>query len=195
MADPFTAVAVTLTVGKSLMEYQAGKDAKDAYYSQAQHKELEGRREAVKAKEEGIEALKAMRKALANVSATSFAGGLEPDISGGTIENIGTQNILDPGFSDFFTAKSNESLAISMSLAQAEDLRFAGRQAKQQGVMSAMSTIAGGMASYRNIGGPTPDTSPTSSSYNSAPRARSSEYYHSNPKYYYRYDNTRRGVG
>ena len=194
MADPFTAVALTLTAGKAVMEYQAGKDRKDAYYSQAQHKELEGRREAVKAKEDGIEVLRQMRRALANISATAFAGGLAPNITGGTIENIGTQNVLNPGFSDFFTAQSNSRLALSMSRTQAEELRFAGRQAKQQGVMNAMATIAGGMATASSIGGP-PDTTPTSSSYNSAPSARGSRYYHSNPYYARRYDNTRQGVG
>lgn len=137
-----------------------------------------------------------MRRALANIGATAFAGGLEPNLTGGTIENIGTQNVLNPAFSDFFTAQSNSRLALSMSKAQAEELRFAGRQAKYQGVMSAIGTIAGGMATASSIGGP-PDTTSTAtnSSYNSAPSARGSGYYHSNPYYYRRYDNTRQGVG
>ena len=147
------AVASLVLAGVSAFaQVKAGQEQKKAFYSQARFKELEGRIEAVKAKEQGIRALENTRRALASVNASARAGGLEPTI--GTPVDIGTFNIIKPGTTDFFTAKDNASLALSSAKAQAEDLRFAGRQAKKQGYISALGTIAVAGMNYASLGGP-----------------------------------------
>lgn len=147
------AVASLVLAGVSAFaQIKAGQAQKKAYYSQARFKELEGRIEAVKAKEQGIKALEDTRRALASVNATAFAGGLEPTI--GTPNTFAINNVIKPGTQDFFTARDNAFLAISSSQAQAEDLRFAGRQAKQQGYISAIGTLASAGMTYASLGGP-----------------------------------------
>ena len=159
-ASTATLISTGISVATAFAQIKQGERSKKAYYAQAQYKELEGRIEAVKAKEQGIKALEATRRALASVNATAFAGGLEPTI--GTPVDIGTFNVIKPGTSDFFTARDNASLALSSAKAQAEDLRFAGREAKKQGYLSALGTIGTSFANMASIGGP-PGTTKTAS--------------------------------
>ena len=145
-------IALVLAGASALMQYQAGKEAKLAYESRAKFTELEGRVEGVKAKEQGNEALRNARRALASVTATARAGGLEPNI--GTPVDFGTFNILKPAFQDFATAKDNALFIKMQTKAQAEDFRRAGREAKAQGVANALGTLSAGIMQYQSIGGP-----------------------------------------
>ena len=145
------AVASLVLAGVSAYaQIKQGEATKKAMYNQAEHKKLEGRVEAVKAKEQGIQVLKATNRALASVGAIAYAGGLEPTL--GTPQDIGTFGILNPGLNDFITSKDNEFLAISTANAQAEDLRFAGRQAKKQGYIGAFTTMASAGMNYASLG-------------------------------------------
>tara|TARA_R110001592_G_scaffold243018_2_gene503707 strand:- start:240 stop:785 length:546 start_codon:yes stop_codon:yes gene_type:complete len=169
------AVAGLVLAGVSAYaQIKQGEATKKAMYNQAEHKRLEGRVESVKAKQQGIQVLKATNQALASVNAIAYSGGLEPNI--GTPQDIGTFGILNPGMNDFLTSKDNEFLAISSANAQAEDLRFAGRQAKKQGYIGALTTMGSAMMSYNSVGsapsGGTGTTSYTGSTYapNTTPR-------------------------
>lgn len=155
-------VALLLAGTSALMQYQAGKEAKLAYESKAKFTELEGRVEGVKAKEQGNKALNDARRALASVTATARAGGLEPFI--GTPVNFGQFNILKPAFQDFATAKDNQLFIKMQTKAQAEDFRRAGREAKAQGVANALGTLSAGIMEYQSIGGPPADTTSTNTS-------------------------------
>ena len=145
-------IALALASGSALMQYQAGKEAKKGYESQAKFKALEGRVEGVKAKEQGTEALRNARKLLANITATARSGGLEPNI--GTPVDFGIFNVINPAFRDFQTAKDNQLFIKMQTNAQVEDLLRAGREAKAQGVANALGTLGRGFASYSSIGGP-----------------------------------------
>ena len=170
------AVAGLVLAGVSAYaQIKQGEATKKAMYNQAEHKRLEGRVESVKAKQQGIQVLKNTNQALASVNAIAYSGGLEPNI--GTPQDIGTFGILNPGMNDFLTSKDNEFLAISSANAQAEDLRFAGRQAKKQGYIGALTTMGSAMVSYNSIGsapaggtGTTPisNSSPGSPGYQTA---------------------------
>jgi len=145
------AVASLVLAGVSAYaQIKQGEATKKAMYNQAEHKKLEGRVEAVKAKEQGIQVLKATNKALASVGAIAYAGGLEPSL--GTPQDIGTYSVLNPGLNDFITSKDNEFLAISTANAQAEDLRFAGRQAKKKAYIGAFTTMANAGLNYASLG-------------------------------------------
>lgn len=152
-------VALALAGSSALMQYQAGKEAKLGYDQKAKFKELEGRVEGVKAKEQGNKALNDARRALAKVTASARSGGLEPNI--GTPVNFGQFNILKPAFQDFATARDNQLFIKMQTKVQAEDLRRAGREAKAQGVANALGTLSAGIMNYQSIGGPPADTTST----------------------------------
>ena len=65
----FAVASLVLSGVSAMAQLKAGSDTKKAYYAQAEHKKLEGRVEAVKAKEQGIQVLKNTNKALASVGA------------------------------------------------------------------------------------------------------------------------------
>lgn len=162
------AVASLVLAGVSAYaQIKQGEDTKKGYYSQAEHKKLEGRVEATKAKEQGIQVLKNTNKALASVGAIAYAGGLEPTL--GTPQDVATYGVLNPGLNDFITSKDNEFLAMSTANAQAEDLRFAGRQAKKAGYIGAFTTMASAGFNYASLGsapaGTTGTTSYTGTTY------------------------------
>ena len=154
-------IALALAVTSALTQYQAGREAKKGFESRAKFKALEGRVEGVKAKEQGIQALKNTQQLLASVSASAYSGGLEPNISGGSIENFITKNILQPGYGDFATARDNQIFIRMQTNAQVEDLLRAGREAKAQGVANALGTLGQGIANYAGVGGPPADTTTT----------------------------------
>tara|TARA_R110000822_G_scaffold41524_4_gene113006 strand:- start:72 stop:611 length:540 start_codon:yes stop_codon:yes gene_type:complete len=170
------AVAGLVLAGVSAYaQIKQGEATKKAMYNKAKHTTLAGRVEATKAKEQGVQVLKATYKALSTVNAVASAGGLEPTL--GTPQDIGTFGILNPGLNDFITSKDNEFLAISSANAQAQDERFAGRQAKKAGYIGALTTMGSAMVSYNSIGsapaggtGTTPisNSSPGSPGYQSA---------------------------
>lgn len=169
------AVASLVLAGVSAYaQIKQGEATKKAMYNQAEHKRLEGRVEATKAKEQGIQVLKNTNKALASVGAIAYAGGLEPTI--GTPQDVGTFGILNPGLNDFITSKDNEFLAISTANAQAEDLRFAGRQAKRAGYIGALSTMGSAMMSYNSLGSAPAGTTPISNSSPGSPGYQTARY-------------------
>ena len=76
-ASTATLISTGIAVATAYSQIKQGEATKKAYYSQAEYKRLEGRIEAVKAKEQGIKALENTRKALASVNASARAGGLD----------------------------------------------------------------------------------------------------------------------
>tara|TARA_R100000329_G_C7616959_1_gene219102 strand:- start:1960 stop:2514 length:555 start_codon:yes stop_codon:yes gene_type:complete len=155
-------LALVFAGASALMQYQAGKEAKKGYESQAKFKALEGRVEGVKAKEQGTEALRNARKLLANITATARSGGLEPNI--GTPVDFGIFNIINPAFRDFQTAKDNQLFIKMQTNAQVEDLLRAGREAKAQGVANALGTLGSGFANYQATRTPNTSTTTTNTS-------------------------------
>ena len=98
-ASASTLIGTGLAVASAYASIKQGNLRKKGFDASARYKELEGRIEAVKAKEQGIKALKATQIAMANVNATSYAGGLEPNLSG-SVNTFINNNILNPGFYD-----------------------------------------------------------------------------------------------
>ena len=86
-ASASTLIGTGLAVASAYTSIKQGNLRKKGLDASARFKELEGRIEAVKAKEQGIKALENTRKVLATINATARAGGLEPNI--GTPVDIG----------------------------------------------------------------------------------------------------------
>jgi len=145
-------VSMALSAFSAVMKVKEGMDTKKAYKTQAAYAELEGRVEAVKAKEQGTEQLKNTIRALASVSATAYAGGLEPTI--GTPQDIGTFNVLNPGINDFITSKDNEAIALSSAAGKAADLKAAGNKAMTGALISAGTSLASTGLQLSSIGQP-----------------------------------------
>lgn len=135
MANPFVVLAVVSSVGKAYATYQAGMAQKAYYDSQADVAKLQYKSKEIEAKEAGVEALKATNKALSTIIAKAAAGGMLPNEGSALLAQ--TLSIKE-GAEDFQVSKLNEEIIQNLGLIEFQNLKMAGKFAKQAGIMGAI---------------------------------------------------------
>jgi hypothetical protein len=110
--------------------------AQKAYYdSQAVMSQLQYKSKEIEAKEAGVEALKATNKALSTIIAKAAAGGMLPNEGSALLAQ--TLSIKE-GAEDFQVSKLNEEIIQNLGLIEFQNLKMAGKFAKQAGIMGAI---------------------------------------------------------
>ena len=135
MANPFVILAVASSFGKAYATYQAGMAQKAYYDSQAAMSKLQYKSTEIEAKEAGVEALKETNKALSTIIAKAAAGGMLPNEGSALLAQ--TMSIKE-GAEDFQISKLNEEIIQNLGLIEFQNLKMAGKYAKQAGIMGAI---------------------------------------------------------
>ena len=135
MANPFAVLAVISAVGKAYTTYQAGMAQKAYYDSQADVAKLQYKSKEIEAKEAGVEVLKQTNEALATIIAKAAAGGMLPNEGSALLAQ--TLSIKE-GAEDFQVSKLNEEIIQNLGLIEFQNLKMAGKFAKQAGIMGAI---------------------------------------------------------
>ena len=135
MANPFVILAVASSFGKAYATYQAGMAQKAYYDSQAAISRLQYKSKEIEAKEAGVEALKETNKAISTIIAKSAAGGMLPNEGSALLAQ--TMSIKE-GAEDFQVSKLNEEIIQNLGLIEFQNLKMAGKFAKQAGIMGAI---------------------------------------------------------
>ena len=135
MANPFVILAVASSFGKAYATYQAGMAQKAYYDSQAAMSKLQYKSKEIEAKEAGVEALKETNKALSAIIAKAAAGGMLPNEGSALLAQ--TMSIKE-GAEDFQVSKLNEEIIQNLGLIEFQNLKMAGKYAKQAGIMGAI---------------------------------------------------------
>ena len=135
MANPFVVLAVASAFGKAYATYQAGMAQKAYYDSQAVVSQLQYKSKEIEAKEAGVEVLKATNKALSSIIAKAAAGGMLPNEGSALLAQ--TLSIKE-GAEDFQVSKLNEEIIQNLGLIEFQNLKMAGKFAKQAGIMGAI---------------------------------------------------------
>ena len=135
MANPFVVLAVASSFGKAYATYQAGMAQKAYYDSQAVMSQLQYKSKEIEAKEAGVEVLKATNKALSTIIAKAAAGGMLPNEGSALLAQ--TLSIKE-GAEDFQVSKLNEEIIQNLGLIEFQNLKMAGKFAKQAGIMGAI---------------------------------------------------------
>ena len=135
MANPFVILAVASSFGKAYATYQAGMAQKAYYDSQAAVSRLQYKSKEIEAKEAGVEALKETNKALSTIIAKAAAGGMLPNEGSALLAQ--TMSIKE-GAEDFQVSKLNEEIIQNLGLIEFQNLKMAGKYAKQAGIMGAI---------------------------------------------------------
>ena len=135
MANPFVILAVASSFGKAYATYQAGMAQKAYYDSQAAMSRLQYKSKEIEAKEAGVEALKETNKALSTIIAKAAAGGMLPNEGSALLAQ--TMSIKE-GAEDFQISKLNEEIIQNLGLIEFQNLKMAGKYAKQAGIMGAI---------------------------------------------------------
>ena len=133
--NPWAIVAVVSSIGKAYATYQAGMAQKAYYDSQADMSQLQYKSKEIEAKEAGVEALKATNKALSTIIAKAAAGGMLPNEGSALLAQ--TLSIKE-GAEDFQVSKLNEEIIQNLGLIEFQNLKMAGKFAKQAGIMGAI---------------------------------------------------------
>ena len=128
-------LAVVSSVGKAYATYQAGMAQKAYYDSQAAMSRLQYKSKEIEAKEAGVEALKETNKALSTIIAKAAAGGMLPNEGSALLAQ--TMSIKE-GAEDFQVSKLNEEIIQNLGLIEFQNLKMAGKFAKQAGIMGAI---------------------------------------------------------
>ena len=156
MANPFVILAVVSSVGKAYATYQAGMAQKAYYDSQAAMSRLQYKSKEIEAKEAGVEALKETNKALSTIIAKAAAGGMLPNEGSALLAQ--TMSIKE-GAEDFQVSKLNEEIIQNLGIIEFQNLKMAGKFAKQAGIMGAIFGLGTDIATI-GIKTGTPNSTP-----------------------------------
>jgi hypothetical protein len=147
MAGPHLAVlAIASSALSAYAGIQAAKAQKAQYDAQANLVEKQGRMQALQYKQQGVQVLKEMNKALAATTARAGAGNLDPFSSGDT-PDIVMGYTMRAGVNDFTIARDQASITEKYSKYQAASYRVAGQSAVKTAKISAIAQIGMGVAS------------------------------------------------
>lgn len=133
-------LAVASSAVSAYAGIQAAKAQKAQYDAQAALTEKKGRQEALAYKQKGVEVLKNMNKALAATTARAGAGNLDP-FSSGDSPDIVMGYTMRAGTNDFTITRDNASLTEKYAKYQAENYRFAGREAVRTAKVAAVAQV------------------------------------------------------
>ena len=118
----------------------AGKAEKEFYNAQARNRRLQGRVEAVEAKEKGNEILRRTKAALASNIAGGYASSVIPTI--GSVQTVSRQQVLRPASQDFGITEMDALLAVEQANREAGYLEYRGQMAASQARAQALGNLA-----------------------------------------------------
>ena len=118
----------------------AGKSEQEFYNAQARNRRLQGRVEAVEAKEKGNEILRRTKAALASNLAGGYASAVIPTV--GSVQTVSRQQVLRPASLDFGITGMNALLAVEQANREAGYLEYRGRMAASQARTQALGNLA-----------------------------------------------------
>ena len=133
-------LAVASSAVSAYAGIQAAKAQKAQYDAQAALTEKKGRQEALAYKQKGVEVLKNMNKALAATTARAGAGNIDP-FSSGDSPDIIMGYTMRAGTNDFTITRDNASLTQKYAKFQADNYRYAGREAVRTAKVAAVAQI------------------------------------------------------
>ena len=118
----------------------AGKIQQRVLQAQARNKRLEGRVEAIEAKEKANEILRRTKRALAANIAGGYASGLVSEV--GTVQTVSSQQVLRPAALDVGILDEDALLSIEQSEREARNLEYQGKMAARQARISGLANFA-----------------------------------------------------
>ena len=117
----------------------AGKIQQRVFEAQARNQRLEGRVEAVRAKEQANEILRRTKRALASNVARGYSSGVLPEVGSSAV--FSEQQVLRPAALDVGILEQDAFLAIEQSEREARNLEYRGKMAARQARTQAFGNL------------------------------------------------------
>jgi hypothetical protein len=166
-------VAIAAMVIGAIGQYQQGQTQQKIYDAQAQSAEqqaafqaeqvtMQGRTEAIRARNEGLKTLTNINRTISTVRARAGAGAIDP--FGGSAGSLQTYALRE-GYTEFNISQENAKLASSSAGFQANIYKYSGQQnanimrasgdaAAEAGTYQAIGTLGQAGMMYSSAGGP-----------------------------------------
>lgn len=165
-ASAGTQLMTGLRIVSGFMKLKQGLDRARDLRRAANYEILEGRVEAVRERERGVEILRRMKVALADNIALTGATGF--DFADATIQNRMTFGVMRPGSIEYSTSRDNRAMAMMGANRRAADFRSAAKSATMTGVIGFLGDIGGAGQDLGLLGtGQSPTTMPSAPVYQS----------------------------
>ncbi len=142
------------TVFGSVLQYRQtvaqGKVQQRIAEAEARNRRLEGRVEAVKAKESANEILRKTKRALASNIARGYSSGVIPEVGSSAV--FSEQQVLRPAALDVGILEQDAFLAIEQSERQARNIEYQGQMAARQAKTEALFKLGTDLAQIAMTG-------------------------------------------
>jgi len=142
------------TVFGSVLQYRQtvaqGKVQQRIAEAEARNRRLEGRVEAVKAKESANEILRRTKRALASNIARGYSSGVIPEVGSSAV--FSEQQVLRPAALDVGILEQDAFLAIEQSQRQARNIEYQGQMAARQAKTEALFKLGTDLAQIAMTG-------------------------------------------
>lgn len=148
--NPWAIVAVVASVGKAYATYQQGMATKAYYDAKADEALLKYKSKEVEAKEQGVKVLKATNDSLSEMIAKAAASGIMPMEGSAATAQIASLRV---GSEEFAISLINQELMQNLGLLEFKNLKTAGKNAKQAGIMGAIFGLGTDIATVGQAGG------------------------------------------
>lgn len=142
---------------------QSREDAKQLD-NKAYQVEIEGRKDRLEYKRQGVEQLKEMNKIMSANIANAFAGNLNPYSSGETPDLIQSYS-LRAGLNDWSISRDNASIAMKQAQYQADQYRRSAKQTRKFGTIGLIANVAMAGYNYSTIGSAPAQSASTSNTF------------------------------
>jgi hypothetical protein len=154
----FTILSVASSLSQAFVSYQQGLAMKAYYDSQADLARLKYEQEKVKAKEQGVQALKKANKTISTLVASAASSGI---LSTTGSVMLGQTMSLRAAAEDINTAQFNARILDNFGVIEYNNLKAAGEIQQQSGALSAISGLGTDLVSMTESGLFSPDPTPT----------------------------------
>ena len=148
--SPWTIVAVIASVGKSYATYQSGMATKAYYDAKADEALLKYKSKEVEAKEQGVKVLKATNESISTLVAKAAASGIMPMEGSAATAQIASLRV---GSEEFAISMINQELMQNLGIIEFGNLKAAGKNAKQAGILGAIFGFGTDIATVGQAGG------------------------------------------
>jgi hypothetical protein len=138
------------TILSANAQYQAGKAQAKGYEMQARQAVVKGKQDELKYKQQGLEVLKKTNATMASVTARAAAGGM--DAYSGSPQAL-RQYARATGTEEYYLTEENAILQDAVAKINETQFMMAAKNAKWQGTVGALTTLAMGTAQAMSMGG------------------------------------------
>lgn len=146
----WTVVAVVASAGKAYATYQSGMAQKAYYDSLADQAQLKYKSKTIEAKEQGVKVLKATNDNISTLVAKAAASGIMPMEGSAATAQITSLRV---GSEEFAISMINQELMQNLGLVEFSNLKAAGKNAKQAGIMGAIFGFGTDIGTIGTAGG------------------------------------------